>query len=1543
MYARGYSNGTGDPLLRGFEFWNGKQGTGWQDDRNESLRLWEDSLEAIMSGADGPTVDYDWFLSGGSDDHLSYYIAGTTQPGDVKTVVAANSQNDILAAFYEGRSIVTDGPLFSMGIDVNGNGSIMDFDASGQPLDVMVGQQTIAHNPYEGLLTFDWADQAGTLWGEIEANNIRLIRYDEDGTRDDTTYTPFSNAATGKWTFNTYALWESQGSPAGWQCFRAELNQTGYKAYTNPIWLYYEPDVVAPTASLSVIDLTAPGTNSHTFTVTYADDVAINTATIDSQDVRVRGPNDYNQVATLVGVHEIGNGTPRTVTYRITAPSENWTRANYGVYTISVETDQVTDTNDNRVPSGDIGSFLVDVNHIPTVEDLSVSIGEDGSLSDVVLGHDEDPDDELEFFVEQGPTHGTLAMQSDGSFTYEPDADWNGMDGFTFKASDGRDESDLGTVNLTVAPVNDVPEAHGQSEIVAEDGSVRIALTASDVETQDNFVFVVTSWPQHGTLTPVPDELWDGLAGNEFLYTPEQDYNGTDAFAFEVIDTGDPADGDLGWGFDGPRRSDAATVAITVTPVNDAPVADALLARTDEDENEVITLTGSDLETPAGQLVYSIATQPQHGSVTLNGKQATYTPFADYNGPDSFTFTVTDSGDPAGSHDNPGDRTSAAAAVSITVNPINDVPVADARLAETDEDEATVIILSGSDLETPAGQLVYSIATHPLHGTVLLNGNQAMYTPSANYNGPDSFAFTVTDTGDPAGSHSHPGNLTSDPATVSLEVAPVNDSPVGQDNDYVALLGESIDVVLLGADVETDYAGLVFTITNGPAHGTLTQTGHGQYHHEPDLGFAGTDSFTYTITDTGDPAGTLGDSQTSQEYTISLTSGYRIALDAKGRWRGFDANGDWVTITLKGGGTGTILLAGAGNSDPLRITLQDTTPKSSLTISTKGRGSWTTVGDIIVHGSLGKLIAKTTHLLGDITIDGSLSALVLDGVHSVDGDHLMTIGPSTNPKAATTLKFGSVRDLVINSAMPIKSVTACYWQDTDLVADEILAPWIGTISLKGDFAADVTLVGANGKGLSLGKLHVAGAVVNSVITLAGGAGSILVDSWSNSELTASWVQSFKAKGYMKRDDSGDVSGSIVLTGQKNMRGLSLGTLFAAGELSADVQLAGAVGTITAAEWSGGSLSAISAKSIAIKGRKWWYGGNLGADMALTGMDAKGVSLGKLQVAGRILDSDITLAGGAGTITVGQWDGGSLIATFAKTVTIKGKKPDSWGLGGLAGDFGATLNLTGQNPPRGISLKKLHVAGTISSPTIDADWRIGSIFAGSWPTGQLTAKFLGTVRVKGDLGAHVDVEGAADRAFIGGNMLGEWESLTLGSFQVKGDMSSATLKMKQSALGKEVAIGKLVVAGWIEYTAIDFMSDVKLIRAGGIRESSLFAGAAKHVDVNSDGVFDMLEAKGDFVPSSDYVIRTLTVTGKVKNDEGFSWINSNVAAPRIGKVLMRNADLENADLENAVSFGVTADIIGKITHRALDPNDNFTEANLDEPMVLEFDEFLIRVV
>ena len=135
------------------------------------------------------------------------------------------------------------------------------------------------------------------------------------------------------------------------------------------------PDTTAPTASLAVSNVTTAGGATASFTVTYADNVAVNVATLGSTDVQVTGPNGFSQTATFVSVDTNSNGTPRTATYQITAPGGTWDTADNGSYTVSVRASEVADTAGNFVAAATLGTFTVSISDTtaPVLSTVAVS------------------------------------------------------------------------------------------------------------------------------------------------------------------------------------------------------------------------------------------------------------------------------------------------------------------------------------------------------------------------------------------------------------------------------------------------------------------------------------------------------------------------------------------------------------------------------------------------------------------------------------------------------------------------------------------------------------------------------------------------------------------------------------------------------------------------------------------------------------------------------------------------------------------------------------------------------------------------------------------------------------------------------------------------------------------------------------------------------------------------------------------------------------------------------------------------------------------
>jgi len=183
---------------------------------------------------------------------------------------------------------------------------------------------------------------------------------------------------------------------------------------------------------------------------------------------------------------------------------------------------------------------------------------------------------------------------------------------------------------------------------------------------------------------------------------------------------------------------------LIVVPTSQAPTADPQWVSTAEDTPVEIVLTGSDPD--CDPLTYSVVSGPSHGALGGIAPNVTYTPTANYNGTDSFTFVVND-----------GVVNSEPATVTIEVTPVNDAPVANPQSVTTVQGRAVAITLTGWDVDED--ELTYDVVTQPDHGTLSGTAPNLSYTPDPGYGGPDSFTFIVND-----------GELDSEPATVSITV-----------------------------------------------------------------------------------------------------------------------------------------------------------------------------------------------------------------------------------------------------------------------------------------------------------------------------------------------------------------------------------------------------------------------------------------------------------------------------------------------------------------------------------------------------------------------------------------------------------------------------------------------------------------------------------------------------------------------------------------------------------------------------------------------------
>ncbi len=376
---------------------------------------------------------------------------------------------------------------------------------------------------------------------------------------------------------------------------------------------------------------------------------------------------------------------------------------------------------------------ILGVNDAPVANDSSASVNEDTVLHGIVTATDEDSTT-IHYEAVYTPEHGTLSLDQDGNYTYTPDADFYGIDYFTFRATDMSLYSNTATVTITIASVNDAPIASDETIAIYRDQEFHGVLKATDPEKKAvTYSLVSTASLGSGTL------ILDNASTGVFTYKPALSELGTVHFTYRATD----ADGMV---------SDPKTVTITINDLNLAPemwVTTVAAFSVNEDAVLLDAVTATDPNL-GDTITYQVVSGVSHGTLDLIAATGafTYTPTANFSGIDLFTVKATDSM-----------LYTSTIIVKITVNTANDEPTAYAQVYRTVADTPVSGTLAGSDPEQ--NNLTYRI-TGATNGTVTsLNTATGAFTfaPSASFVGDASFTFVAND-----------GTLDSNESTVIIHV-----------------------------------------------------------------------------------------------------------------------------------------------------------------------------------------------------------------------------------------------------------------------------------------------------------------------------------------------------------------------------------------------------------------------------------------------------------------------------------------------------------------------------------------------------------------------------------------------------------------------------------------------------------------------------------------------------------------------------------------------------------------------------------------------------
>jgi len=511
-----------------------------------------------------------------------------------------------------------------------------------------------------------------------------------------------------------------------------------------------------------------------------------------------------NDPLSVVSVTQGSSGSvmvnaDNTVTY---TPASNFNGQDSFSYTISdgnggmataTVTVDITATNDAPVANGDSAI---------AAEDIFINID--------VITNDEDADnDPLSVVSVTQGSNGAVTLNADGTVTYNPMPNFNGQDSFTYTISDGSGGMAEATVTVDVIPVNDTPLANGDSATTNEDNAITAVVLANDNDIDgDTLSVTLVLQGTSGMVTLNAD--------GTVTYNPMPNFNGQDSFTYTISD--------------GSGGMAEATVTVDVIPVNDTPLANGDVAPIIEEDSSVnIDVLSNDNDIDGEPLSVVSVTQGSRGIVTINtDNTVTFTPASNFNGQDSFTYTISD-----------GNGGMATATVTVDITATNDAPTANGDSATTNEDNAITAVVLANDNDIDNDPLSVVSVTQGSSGSVMVNAdNTVTYTPIPNSNGQDSFTYTISD-----------GSGGMAEATVTVDVIPVNDTPLANGDSALAAEDSSVNIDVLSNDNDIDGDTLSVTSATQGSNGAVTINGDNTVTYAPASNFNGQDSFTYTISD----------------------------------------------------------------------------------------------------------------------------------------------------------------------------------------------------------------------------------------------------------------------------------------------------------------------------------------------------------------------------------------------------------------------------------------------------------------------------------------------------------------------------------------------------------------------------------------------------------------------------------------------------------------------------------------------------------------------
>ncbi|SFR48576.1 cadherin-like domain-containing protein [Litoreibacter janthinus] len=842
-----------------------------------------DDFDILDLTGEGPfrivneTVDSDGNSTSGTVEFLDGdgNVTGSLQFSEIEKIIGepvnlGPDANDDSATVDEDDSVIID----VLGNDTDPeNDDLTVIEATSPDGDVVINADgTITFTPDENFngdttITYTIEDEAGntdtaTVAVTVEAVNDDPVANDDTASTDEDA--PVTIDVLGNDTDvdgDDLTVTEAT-SPDG----DVVINANGTITFTP------DPDFNGDTTITYTVSDGNGGTDTATVTVTVgsvndAPDAVNDESTTDEDtpitvDVLANDTDTENDDLTVTGATvPVEQGTVEIVGNQVVfTPAENFN----GTATISYS---ISDGNGGT-------DTAIHVVHVTPVNDAPVAVDdiaetfEDEAVVIDLIGNDTDVDgDPLNIgTVSVPPEQGTVVDNGDGTVTFTPAPNYTGPAQITYTVQDGQGGEDSGeaVVNVEVIGVNDGPQAVDDTATTDEDTPVTIDVLDNDFDTEGDALSITTATvpADQGTV-----EVVDG----KLVFTPAENFNGEATITYGITD--------------GNGGADIGEVVVTVTPVNDDPIAVDDIETTDEDQPITIDLISNDTDVDGDPLsVGSVSVPADQGTVVDNGDgTVTFTPAPNFNGPATITYTVVDG---------QGGEDEGQAVVSVGA--INDGPVAGDDSDVTDEDTPVTVDLLANDSDDDGDDLTVINATVPAdQGTLVNNGDGTVtFTPAPNFNGTATISYEISDS-----------NGGTDTAIHTIEVTPVNDDPVANDDTASTDEDAPVTIDVLGNDTDVDGDDLTVTEATSP-DGDVVINADGTITFTPDENFNGDTTITYTISDGngGEDTATVNvtvnpvnDDPVANDDTASTDEDAPVTIDVLGN--DTDVDGDDLTVT----------------------------------------------------------------------------------------------------------------------------------------------------------------------------------------------------------------------------------------------------------------------------------------------------------------------------------------------------------------------------------------------------------------------------------------------------------------------------------------------------------------------------------------------------------------------------------------------------------------------------------------------------------------------